>query len=161
MMTDQTPENQKMYGDTQPQGEPINGNQQPGYQGQMNQEMPNYGQPTGGGGYLPQNLPDNYMTLSIVATVLGFLTCCTSCLISAILGIIAIVFSSQVSNKFIVGDYQGALSDAKTAKILSIVSLIITGVTFLGTIVYYAIMLSSVGFESFWQQYMETLESMQ
>lgn len=109
----------------------------------------------------PEPMPENYMTLSIVATVVGFLTCCSSCCISGILGIIAIVFSSQVTSKYTSGDMNGAISSAKTAKILGIISLVITGIALLGSIIYYAIVISTVGAETFMEQYMEALEQMQ
>lgn len=135
--------------------EPAQEQQQP-YTG--NQEQPNYGQPSGYNAFSSQQVPENYMVLSIVATVIGCVTCCTSCCVSAILGIIAIVFSSQVSTKYISGDYEGALNSGKTAKTLAIVSLALTGVAFLGTMIYYAIVFSTAGFETFMDQYMEALE---
>ncbi len=64
--------------------------------------------------------PNNYMALSIVSTVLGFCSC-----IGLIIGIIAIVMSSQSSSKFKDGDYEGAVKAAKNAKILSVIALIV------------------------------------
>ncbi len=59
-------------------------------------------------------MPNTYLALSIITT----LFCCL------ILGIISIVFSSQVKKKYEEGDYEGALSASKTALILNIVSII-------------------------------------
>lgn len=65
-------------------------------------------------------LPNNNMTLAIIATVLGL---CSPCCIGLILGIIAIVLSSQVNTKFESGDFGGALSSAKNSKTLSFIAL--------------------------------------
>ncbi len=68
--------------------------------------------------------PNNYLALSIVATIVSLISCCgwISC-IGVILGIIAIVFSTQVDSKYFAGDYAGAESTAKNAKILSLIAL--------------------------------------
>jgi len=68
--------------------------------------------------------PDNNLVLSIVATVASLVTCCgmISC-IGVILGIIAIVFSTQVDTKYTAGDYAGAESTSKTVKLLSFIAL--------------------------------------
>lgn len=65
-------------------------------------------------------MPNNNMTLAIIATVLGL---CSPCCIGLILGIIAIVISSQVKTKFENGDFKGALSSAKNSKILSYIAI--------------------------------------
>ena len=54
-------------------------------------------------------LPNNNMTLAIIATVLGP---CSPCCIGLILGIIAIVLSSQVKTKFERGNFAGANSSS-------------------------------------------------
>lgn len=69
---------------------------------------------------LKHSVPDNQMTLAIVATVLGL---CSPCCIGFILGIIAIIFSSQVKSKFEKGDFSGALSSAKNSKTLSYIAI--------------------------------------
>lgn len=66
------------------------------------------------------SMPDNQMTLAIAATVLGL---CSPCCIGFILGIIAIVFSSQVKSKFEKGDFSGALSSAKNSKNLAYIAI--------------------------------------
>ncbi len=94
-------------------------------------EPSNYGQTSNTStSFNMEEMPDNYMTLSVVSTVVGWLTCCCSCGVSGILGAIAIIFSSQVSTKFMCGDVYGASSSSKTAKILGIISLVISGLTF-------------------------------
>ncbi|MFC4673659.1 CD225/dispanin family protein [Dysgonomonas termitidis] len=64
------------------------------------------------------------MILAIIATVVSLITCCgyVSC-IGVILGIIAIVFSTQVDSKYFAGDYAGAESAAKNAKLLSLIAI--------------------------------------
>lgn len=64
--------------------------------------------------------PNNNLPLAIVATVLG---CCGTYCTGFILGIIAIVFSSQVNSKYAMGDVIGAQKAAKTSKTLSLVAL--------------------------------------
>ena len=63
--------------------------------------------------------PQDYMTLSIVATVLGVITC--TC-IPLITGIIAIVFSNKARQAWAAGDVNGYQSAVGTAKILMIIS---------------------------------------
>jgi len=62
-----------------------------------------YGYPQGPPPGLP---PDNYLVWAILSTVL----CCLP------LGIVSIVFSSQVATKWAVGDYAGALESSNKAK---------------------------------------------
>ncbi|MBD8389223.1 CD225/dispanin family protein [Dysgonomonas sp. BGC7] len=71
--------------------------------------------------------PNNYLVIAIVGTVLGLCNC-----IPAILGIIAIVFATQVNSKYDAGDYAGAESSSNTAKILGFISL---GLAILGLVV--------------------------
>lgn len=68
--------------------------------------------------------PNNNLVLAIVSAVLSLCTCCgyASC-IGLILGIIAIVFSSQVDSKFNVGDVDGAYKAASNSKLLSYIAL--------------------------------------
>lgn len=78
--------------------------------------------------------PDNYLVLAIVATVLGLCSC-----IGTIIGIVAIVFATQVDSKYNLGDYAGAESSSKNAKLLSIIGLVIAGLGIIGSIIYYAV----------------------
>ncbi|MBK5720244.1 CD225/dispanin family protein [Dysgonomonas sp. Marseille-P4677] len=68
--------------------------------------------------------PNNNLALAIIATIVSLITCCgwVSC-VGVILGIIAIVFSTQVDSKYFAGDYAGAESSAKNAKLLSLIAI--------------------------------------
>jgi hypothetical protein len=77
----------------------------------------------------PQLPPENNMTLAIVGTVLGL---CSPCCIGLILGIISIVFSTQVNSKYNAGDYNGAVSSARNAKNLAYIAI---GLGVLGIII--------------------------
>ncbi len=70
--------------------------------------------------YSENTMPNNNMALAIVATILGL---CSPCCIGLILGIVAIVLSTQVKTKFENGDFAGALSSAKNSKILSYIAI--------------------------------------
>jgi hypothetical protein len=77
-----------------------------------------YQQPEGsvyGGSMIP---PKNYLTESIIVTVVSFLCCCSP--ISIILGIIAIVKANNVNSEFERGNVNEAISEANTAKKLTI-----------------------------------------
>lgn len=114
-----------------------------------NFNAPNFGQPN-----QMQNIPskpNNYMALSIVATVLSLCTC-----IGLVPGIVAIVMSSQSSTKYNQGDYQGAVNSAKNAKILAWVTLGI----FVLNIIYSIYKVQSMGgINGFIEQYKEAMEA--
>lgn len=91
---------------------------------------PPYGVP----GYTPAAAgppPSNNLALAIITTVM----CCVP------LGIFAIVKAAEVNNKWAMGDYQGALASAATAKKFSIIGIALGGV---GVIAYFA--LAATGF---------------
>lgn len=92
-------------------------------------------------------MPNNYMALSIISTILGI--CGSICCINLILGIIAIVFSAQVKTKYNRGDYYGALKASKNAKILSIIALVLGVIGLAANIVK----LSLYGLDSYMTQY--------
>jgi hypothetical protein len=108
------------YGQQPPSGGGYGGGygQQPpsggGYGGGYGQQPPSggggygggYGPPQGGGGYGGQQPPDNQLVPAILTT----LFCCLP------FGIVAIVKSSQVNQKWQIGDYQGAMQAAEEAK---------------------------------------------
>lgn len=71
-------------------------------------------------GEVTQPKPNNYMALSVVATILGLCYC-----FGIIGGIVAIVMSSQSSTKYLKGDYEGAVKAAKVAKIISLIVLVL------------------------------------
>jgi hypothetical protein len=55
----------------------------------------------------PQTPPPNYLVFAILVTIF----CCQ------ILGIVSIVFAAQVNSKWNAGDFEGALSSSKNAKL--------------------------------------------
>lgn len=75
-------------------------------------------------------MPGNQLVLAILSTVLGLL-CCLG--INLPFGIVAIVFASQVNGKYASGDFQGAISAAKQAKIWGWISM---GLVILGFVLY-------------------------
>lgn len=98
--------------------------------------------------------PKNNMTLAIIATILGF---CSFYCSGLILGIIAIVMSSQVKTKFEKGDVEGALKSAKTSKILSLIAI---GLFVLGiAVAVYSIMY--YGWDNLIEEYKEAIEQAQ
>jgi len=94
--------------------------------------------------------PPNHLVLAIVGTVLGI---CSPCCIGLIVGIIAIVFSTQVNSKFNAGDYPGAASSAKNARLLAYIAI---GLGVLG-IILNMIMVAIMGTDG----YMEMIENYQ
>ena len=72
--------------------------------------------------------PANHLVLAILSTVFGLLCCCGFTLP---FGVVAIVFASQVTGKYASGDFQGAISSAKQAKIWGWISM---GLVILGFI---------------------------
>ena len=91
--------------------------QQPQYQQQQYQQMPYGAQP-----YAPQGFPPkNWMTESIIFTVLSVVCCCNP--IALITGIIAIVNAGKVNGMFQSGNTQGATESASTAKMWALITL--------------------------------------
>lgn len=80
----------------------------------------------------------NYMTLSIVATVLGFLLCW---LIAMPLGIVAIVYSSKVEGLQRMGDLPGAVAASATAKTWMICSFACSALVVVVSVIFFAIVL--------------------
>lgn len=99
--------------------------------------------------------PNNYMVISIVATVLGVLCFWSNCCISMVIGIVAIIFSLQSSSKYTLGDANGAENSANTAKILGITSLVLIGVSLVATIIGFIMMLGDIGG---WKDYIEGIK---
>ena len=89
-------------------------------------------------------IPNNNMTLAIIAAVLGL---CSPCCIGLILGIIAIVLSNQVKKKFERGNLAEAISSAKNSKILSFIAI--------GLLVLNLIFLLSFGGVATYQEILE------
>ena len=76
-----------------------------------------------------REMPKNNMAIAITATVLGL--CPILCCINGVLGAVAIYFATLVKKKYESGDFEGAESAAKNAKLLSLISL---GILILGII---------------------------
>ncbi|WP_336209175.1 CD225/dispanin family protein [Nonomuraea sp. LPB2021202275-12-8] len=96
------------YGQQPPSG---GGYGQPPGGGGYGQQPPGYGPPSGGYGAQPpggygQQPPDNHLVAAILTTIF----CCLP------LGIVSIVKSSQVNQKWQAGDYQGAVEASEEAK---------------------------------------------
>lgn len=66
-------------------------------------------------------MPKNYMALNIIMLILGL--CPALYCLNFITALVGLIFSSQVKKKYEAGDYAGAISSSKTAKILGFVSL--------------------------------------
>lgn len=94
--------------------------------------------------------PNNNMPLAIIGTILGL---CSPCCIGLILGIVSIVFSSQVETKYLAGDYAGAESSAKNAKILAFIAI---GLFFLN-ILLVIIQILTIGMDGLMDRYEEIL----
>lgn len=94
-------------------------------------------------------MPDNNLPLAIISTVLG---CCSPCCIGLILGIIAIVYSSQVKTKYEAGDYDGALQAAKNTKIFSYITLGLLVLNIIIQLVIYSLY-GTAYYESYYQNY--------
>jgi len=67
-----------------------------------------------------REVPKNNMGLAIAGAILG---CCSPCCIGLILGIVAIVMSTQVKKKFEANDFDGAEKSAKNAKLLAFIAI--------------------------------------
>lgn len=91
--------------------------------------------------------PNNNMPLAIVSMIIGL---CSPCCIGFILGIVSIVFASQVETKYLAGDYTGAESSAKNVKTLAYIAL---GLGILGIIL--SIVMMSTGMMANYQEMLE------
>lgn len=104
----------------------------------------NFSTSTGSGSFMNTDSsnppkPDNYLIMSIIGTVLGLCSC-----IGLVLGIIAIVFATQVDSKYNMGDYDGAMKASNNAKILSIIALVFGVLGVIGNIVYMIVVGGSI-----------------
>jgi hypothetical protein len=82
------------------------------------------------GNYIAPAIP-NYMWQSVVATVLGILTCW---LLALPFGIVAIVYGSKVEGLRVQGDIAGAMNASNSAKTWMILSYVMSGVSLLGVV---------------------------
>lgn len=97
----------------------------------------------------PANLP-NHLVWNIVATVLATCFCCPIGLI----GIVGIVYASQVNSKLAAGDIEGARQASNSAKTWAIVSSVLA---VLGLLISAGMIMSMGGIEG----YMQWLQSLQ
>jgi hypothetical protein len=72
--------------------------------------------------------PKDYMTHSIIALVVNLLVCT---IIGLIPGILGVVFSNQVNNKYYLRDFVGAEQASKNARTCFIISMVLIGLTVL------------------------------
>jgi len=152
---------------TPPSYEPqqnVNYGQQQQYQQSQSQQPPPYGSgsagssnyrvsPSGNSNAFP---PKNYLTESVIVTVLFVICCCSP--ISVILGIIAIVKANNVNQEFNKGNYAAAVSNAESAKKLSLWAVII-GIAFyvIVIILYVAFFAAIIGEMGGWQELINSL----
>ena len=99
-----------------------------------------------------REMPKNNMGLAILGTILG---CCSPCCIGFILGIVAIVMSTQVKKKYEAGDIEGSEKSAKNAQLLSYIALGL----FALTVIYYALNWNDMQLQI--EQIQEQIEQMQ
>ena len=110
------------------------------------------GSPTAGNVFPPKN----YLTESIIVTVIFFLCCCWSP-ISFVLGILAIIKANNVNSEFAKGNKMAAINNAESAKKLLIwavivgIAFIVIGIIFY--IVYFAAIIAEMGG---WQDYLNS-----
>ncbi|MBR1475252.1 MAG: DUF4339 domain-containing protein [Muribaculaceae bacterium] len=131
----QQPTEQQQPAETQHQGygQQPSPYAQPQYQQPYQQPQPAaYGQqPYGAQPYAPQGFPPkNWMTESIIFTVLSVICCCNP--IALITGIIGIVNAGKVNSQHQMGNVAGALDSAKTAKMWALITL---GILIVGAII--------------------------
>lgn len=96
--------------------------------------------------------PNNHLAIAIVGTVFGF---CSPCCVGLILGIISIVFSTQVDSKYDADDFYGAQDSSKNAKLLGIIAIVL-GIIGL---IYGIIQLATLGIDGYMEKYQEILSA--
>lgn len=96
----------------------------------------------------PGSVP-NHLAWAIISTVLATCLCCPIGLI----GIVAIVFSTQVNSKLAAGDITGAQQASNNARTWSIVATVLAGIGLLLNIAFFS--MGGMG------QYTEMLQQMQ
>jgi len=91
--------------------------------------------------------PKNYLTESIIVTLVSFLCCCSP--ISIILGIIAIVKANNVNPEFTQGNYIQAKSSSDAAKNLTIwaavIAIIFPVIMVIAYFVFFAAIIAQAG----------------
>lgn len=96
-----------------------------------------------------QVLPQNYMALAIISTILG---CCSVYGLGFIAGVVGIYFASQVKSRYNQGDYEGALKNSKNAKNASFIAIALFVLGMLITLGTYLF------FPEMWAEQMEIIQ---
>jgi len=147
-ITPEEPQQNENYSQQQP---PLYGNSAEGnsnYRSSVN--------PSGSSSDSPTFPPKNYMTESIIVTVVTFLCCCSP--ISIILGIIAIVKANSVNSEFARGNYEGANSNANSAKKLTIWAAIVAVITVVLVLIFYVLIFASkISEMGGWQELLDSM----
>lgn len=97
-----------------------------------------------------QTPPSNHLAMAIISTIL----CCNP------LGIVSIVYASQVNSKFQAGDYAGAQKASKNAKTWWIVAIVLSFIAVIGYAVFFFAFAGDAFMEEF-QREMERQQSLQ
>lgn len=100
----------------------------------------------------PGSIP-NHLAWAIVSTVLATCFCCPL----GLLGIVAIVFATQVNTKLAAGDIAGARQASNNAKTWSIVASVLA---VLGVLINIGMIMSMGGIEGY-MQWMQAMQGMQ
>lgn len=111
-----------------------------------NQSNPDYNQQPQSAFDQIKPKPENNLVLAIIATVLGV---CSPCCIGLILGIVSIVFSTQVDSKYNAGDYAAAEQAAKNSKLLAYIAFGLVALN----LIYVIFVIATQGFDAITQQY--------
>ena len=85
-----------------------------------------------------QSPPPNYLVWAIITTIL----CCLP------FGMVSIIYAAQVNTKWISGDYEGALSSSKNAKVWAWVSFFVA----LAGIIFYLFLIAIGIGVAFWSE---------
>jgi len=153
----------------EPQQNVSYGQQQQYQQPQYQQQPPPYGSGSAGSSNYnaivtpsgnPSNSnafpPKNYLTESVIVTILFIICCCSP--ISVILGIIAIIKANNVNQEFNKGNYAAAVSNSESAKKLSIWAVIVGiafyVIVFILYVAFFAAIISEMGG---WQELINSL----
>jgi hypothetical protein len=92
---------------------------------------------------VPQSDIPNHMTWAIIVTVVGFFTCW---MVALPLGIVSIVFASQVDSKKRIGDLQGAQMASSKARSFAVAATVVAGIGLVFVVIYIAVVLSNPGY---------------
>ncbi|WP_153409239.1 CD225/dispanin family protein [Nocardia macrotermitis] len=88
----------------------------------------------------PEGAPPRYFGWALAITIIGVVPFCSP--ISVVAGVVALVYSGQVRQKWISGDIQGALSASRKTKIWAIVATVVEALLVVSVIIY--ILVSSI-----------------